>query len=351
MFELYDNHNDYRDYLSHHGILGQRWGKRNGPPYPLGVGDHSASEKRAGWQRSLTGNKDYARRNPSHKKDLIRDTERLVDLERLTNQTLRDREKILTDTEQRIHDEKISAKDAKKLREEASAAADEADRNAMAYEYELVEEFYKYLDKYGDTDIDSVSSKKIDEGRAECDRLLDESGELNKKYKELSSINDSRIKKEETIEKLMTTARDEDRYDLEFMERIQNADDLLKDTPDAKVKVLKEYEKYLNDPMNYRYDEKNNSSVRSNDEDTEQPHFGIQGMHWSNPQTREKAKRIREKVNEAKKTDKFDMWFLEKVQNKEYANNNDKKSRRQLLEEYEEYLWDPENYKPSGKDM
>lgn len=37
----------------HHGILGQRWGKKNGPPYPLGVGDHSASEKKAGWQKSL----------------------------------------------------------------------------------------------------------------------------------------------------------------------------------------------------------------------------------------------------------------------------------------------------------
>lgn len=33
--------------LCHHGIKGQKWGERNGPPYPLGASDHSASEKRS----------------------------------------------------------------------------------------------------------------------------------------------------------------------------------------------------------------------------------------------------------------------------------------------------------------
>lgn len=40
--------------INHHGILGQKWGKQNGPPYPLGSGDHSAAEKRAGWKKSLS---------------------------------------------------------------------------------------------------------------------------------------------------------------------------------------------------------------------------------------------------------------------------------------------------------
>ena len=33
-------------YLAHHGIKGQKWGTRNGPPYPLDDSDHSAREKK-----------------------------------------------------------------------------------------------------------------------------------------------------------------------------------------------------------------------------------------------------------------------------------------------------------------
>lgn len=34
-------------YLQHHGIEGQQWYHKNGPPYPIEPGKHSAAEKRA----------------------------------------------------------------------------------------------------------------------------------------------------------------------------------------------------------------------------------------------------------------------------------------------------------------
>ena len=43
------------DYIEHHGINGQKWGLRNGPPYPLSYKSHSTSEKRNNSLRVLSG--------------------------------------------------------------------------------------------------------------------------------------------------------------------------------------------------------------------------------------------------------------------------------------------------------
>lgn len=45
------------EYISHHGIKGQKWGVRNGPPYPLSEGDHSAAEKKASSSSGSKGTK------------------------------------------------------------------------------------------------------------------------------------------------------------------------------------------------------------------------------------------------------------------------------------------------------
>lgn len=52
-----------KTWLAHHGILGQKWGVRNGPPYPLGGGDYSESEKRAKYRKKNAKNSIYNKKH------------------------------------------------------------------------------------------------------------------------------------------------------------------------------------------------------------------------------------------------------------------------------------------------
>lgn len=49
--------------LAHHGVLNQKWGVRHGPPYPLGGGDYSPSQRRAIRNKRKAGNSIYNKRH------------------------------------------------------------------------------------------------------------------------------------------------------------------------------------------------------------------------------------------------------------------------------------------------
>lgn len=60
----------YEMYLEHHGINGMRWGKRNGPPYPLNYNDLSSEERQAKKEQAIRdGNISEANANRKHYSD------------------------------------------------------------------------------------------------------------------------------------------------------------------------------------------------------------------------------------------------------------------------------------------
>lgn len=153
----------HEDELYHHGILGMHWYKKNGPPYPLKPGKHSASEKKAGWRKSLkkqgksserlsdreVDNDNYS----SHPDDKYMDSRNFgtSDLERLTqrfnserafNSALRDKlasENMLDEARLKS----MSRKDRQELfiameRMETDAAYNRAMKNAVQAQIDLI---------------------------------------------------------------------------------------------------------------------------------------------------------------------------------------------------------------------
>lgn len=132
-------------YLAHHGIKGQSWGHRNGPPYPLDVSAHSSAERKAGWRSSLAGKnpvKKVNRQVEKNKKRFAKDIAKDVS----ENKHLNDNDKkAIANTKKKIVDNanfeiNKAIDDVRK----ASDQWDEATLNDQRYdESEVYKEYYK----------------------------------------------------------------------------------------------------------------------------------------------------------------------------------------------------------------
>ncbi len=147
----------YNDWLAHHGILGQKWGKRNGPPYPLNEEDHSASEKKAGYKKSLDSGGEITKISRRERKKAEKEQKRLqkeqekkeslrkfVSGEEVTRKELDQAQNQMFDKESDYADEFENTAKAKWLSEQWTKAWEDFENSDYDYEskeYEKVLEF------------------------------------------------------------------------------------------------------------------------------------------------------------------------------------------------------------------
>lgn len=177
--------NDFSsNYLAHHGILGQKWGHKNGPPYPLGASDHSASEKKAGWRESLAEKK-KKRQGIKYKKEMQR-------LQTNIEYHKRERIRPLYVAESEVGARGLH-KDIDKYRKAAKVASGIEDMHLLNAEMEYDKTLNGLIKAYGSDEFMKLSNRSIERGQKKIDRLFDETKTMTESYERHKKWNDEKI--------------------------------------------------------------------------------------------------------------------------------------------------------------
>lgn len=162
--------------LYHHGILGQKWGQRNGPPYPLGASDHSAREKKAGWRSSLVK---VVKASNANKKRSAQDYKDYKSDLKSAKQRRKERDKAILDrvTKEEIEIEKnykrfenLSEKDEKRSLDADRRATKDWEKSKAQYKQDRInakKTYQKKLDEGNRKTINSFSNKDLIKAGAE----------------------------------------------------------------------------------------------------------------------------------------------------------------------------------------
>ena len=213
--------NTYQRELYHHGILGQKWGRKMGPPYPLGSGDHSATEKKEGWKKSLGGGRNESLYERGQKRAQKSSSELHSKDSNSYKKRADKKEEKLRNKLNKIEDKKEKVRDYNEAYDRASELSDKSDEM-----FKKAKEIHKSLAKTPigrAREVYKVQIGKGSEAAKEYSRLYDEASdfsdkafdawvEADKKYAKLGKTYASRVINAAKYDSRNNTGNNVDKY-------------------------------------------------------------------------------------------------------------------------------------------
>lgn len=190
----------YENELYHHGILGQKWGKKNGPPYPLSSSDHSSAEKKAGWRKSLSDRRAESARKRAAKAEIKRRAEQSKRDKKAAEDKAR--EEAARREEQSRRDKKEAEKAAKREKERQAILKDPSKLNKHRDEFSN-DEIKKALERYDlEMKLRDANLNKLSTAKKYIDTVLGYYQTISKAYGTYTAIR-TNVKNNADIDKTL----------------------------------------------------------------------------------------------------------------------------------------------------